>query len=133
MPSLIDPGRAQSSGSQFDPLGLIAVVDDDSAVRHSLALVLSVIGRDAATFGSAADFLATDTASYSRILLDYHMPRMTGLELAEHIRAEGYDTPIMLMSGGLTASIADKASLLGIWKVHAKPVDLGKIREFIEA
>ena len=66
----------------------IAVVDDDAAVRDSLHFLLEVIGHQAATFASAAEFLKAETQWLGCLILDHHMPEMTGLELAERLRTE---------------------------------------------
>ena len=76
----------------------IAVVDDDSAVRDSLRLLLEVMGYLVKTFESAAELLNTGLQNLACLILDHHMPHMTGLELAERLRADGTAIPILLIT-----------------------------------
>ena len=59
------------------------------------------------------------------------MPGMTGLELAEHLRSKQNDIPIMLISGGLTQDVIDKAAQLRVSLVLQKPADLRVLERFI--
>jgi FixJ family two-component response regulator len=76
----------------------IAIADDDLAVRDSLRFLLEVVGHSVETFGSAAEFRSADMRHLSCLIVDQHMPDMTGLELAEDLRADGADIPIMLLT-----------------------------------
>ena len=60
----------------------VAVVDDDLAVRDSLRLLLEVVGYTVEIFASAAEFLQANVRHFACLILDHHMPNMTGLELA---------------------------------------------------
>ncbi len=53
---------------------VIAVVDDDDAVRDSLAFLLTVSGHRVASYASAADFLERcDLGNVAGLILDHHM------------------------------------------------------------
>ena len=65
----------------------VAVVDDDQGVRDSLRFLLEVIGYTVETFASAAEFLKANVRHFACLILDHHMPNMTGLELVERLRA----------------------------------------------
>jgi FixJ family two-component response regulator len=52
-------------------------------------LLLEVIGRPAETFVSGAEFLMADRRHLVCLILDHHMPEMTGLELARRSRSDG--------------------------------------------
>ena len=67
----------------------VAVVDDDQAVRDSLRFLLEVIGYTVEIFASAAEFLQANVRHFACLILDHHMPNMTGLELARRLRADG--------------------------------------------
>ena len=60
----------------------VAVVDDDLAVRDSLRFLLEVMGYPVELFASAAEFLQANVPDFACLILDHHMPNMTGLELA---------------------------------------------------
>jgi FixJ family two-component response regulator len=80
------------------PRDTVAVVDDDEAVRHSLRLLFEVIGHKVESFASAAEFLKAELGELICLIVDHHMPGITGLELAERLRAEGSPVPIMLIT-----------------------------------
>ena len=111
----------------------VAVVDDDDAVRQSLRFLLDVLGHKVETFASAAEFLKTELRTLACLILDHHMPAMTGLELAERLRADGNAIPIMLITGSPSPSLAARAAQLGIDRVQEKPVEEGEVVAFIDA
>ena len=83
----------------------VAVIDDDDAVRDSMRFLLEVEGYCVETFASAAEFLKAEVGGFACLLLDHHMPQMTGLDLAERLRAGGVAVPIMLMTGSPSPAI----------------------------
>src|SRR6476620_10157361 len=87
----------------------IAIVDDDLAVRDSLRFLLEVAGHTVETFASAAEFLATNFEHLACLILDHHMPAMTGLELTERLRADGIGIPILLITGSPSPEIVARA------------------------
>ncbi|RPH46617.1 MAG: response regulator, partial [Lysobacterales bacterium] len=73
----------------------IFVVDDDSAVRDALKLLLRSVGQAVETFGSAQEFL--DAYSEDRpgcLVLDIRMPGMSGLELQQRLNEKHSILPI---------------------------------------
>ncbi|NYE36805.1 CheY-like chemotaxis protein [Nocardioides cavernae] len=78
------------------------VSDDDEDIRDFIAYVLERAGHDVATAGNGAEALARATEDeFDLILLDHHMPRMTGLEVAVQLRALRPSARVLLMSGDL--------------------------------
>jgi two-component system, LuxR family, response regulator FixJ len=110
----------------------VAVVDDDLAVRDSLQCLLEVMGYLVETFESAIKFLNANMENLGCIILDHHMPNMTGLELAERLRAGGATIPILLITGSPSRAVVDRAADLGI-KVIDKPPGDDDLLNFIEA
>ena len=78
---------------------LIAVVDDDAAVRRTTARLIEAFGFRAAAFESADEFLASDQMSEASCLVaDVEMPGMSGLELQSHLAAAGRGIPIIFIT-----------------------------------
>jgi len=75
----------------------IAIVDDDAAVRDSLALLLESYGYAAAAFGSVDEYLRQPGES-CLLLVDQGMAGMSGVEFVQLLRAAGLRTPILLMT-----------------------------------
>ncbi len=99
----------------------IAIVDDDQAVLESLRFLLEVVGHVVETFGSAVEFLSAEPRNFAGLILDQHMPTMTGLELVERLRSNKVAIPILLITGSLSPGISARASELGIERVLEKP------------
>jgi FixJ family two-component response regulator len=99
----------------------VGVIDDDEGVRKSLRFLLEASGHFVETYESAVSFLNSETKHLACLILDHHVPRMTGLELAERLREDGSRIPILLMTGLLTSTILGRATDLEIHKVLAKP------------
>jgi FixJ family two-component response regulator len=113
---------------------LIAVVDDDRSVVKSLARMLRLAGYDVETFGSAGEFLASLPASPPQCLvLDVHMPEMSGLELQDRLAAQESCLPLIFMTAYDTpqtrASIHRAGSFGLLLKPFANAALLSAIRE----
>ena len=112
---------------------VIAVVDDDDAVRESLAFLLTVTGHKVAVYASAADFLAQcDMGRLAGLILDHHMPKQTGLELLATLREDGRTLPVLLVTGSPSPEIVARAGALGVDHVLEKPVSDDRLMEFVE-
>jgi two-component system response regulator FixJ len=101
----------------------VAVVDDDHAVRDSLQLLLEVIGYTVEIFASAAEFLQANVQHFACLILDHHMPNMTGLELARRLRDDGAVIPILLITGSPSPTILARAAELDIQVLEKPPGD----------
>lgn len=111
---------------------IVAIVDDDDATRDALQFMLTVLGRRPRAFATSAAFLEERPESFGCLLLDQHMPGMTGLELAQLLRSANNDIPIMLITGALTADIQSHAQAIGIDEVCEKPPEPGIIAAFVD-
>jgi two-component system, LuxR family, response regulator FixJ len=111
----------------------VAIVDDDDAVRDSLRFLLEVAGYTVKIFASAAEFLKSNIQHFSCLILDHHMPHMTGLELVEKLRANGSAIPILLVTGSASPAILSRAAELGIARVLEKPLGDEDLLDFIHA
>src|SRR3981081_163950 len=95
----------------------VAIVDDDVGVRDSLRFLLETIGHPVETFASGAEFLKADRQHLVCLILNQHMPEMTGLELAERLRADGANLPFLLVTGSPSPAITARAAELGVTRV----------------
>src|SRR5690349_16462823 len=94
---------------------IIAIVDDDPAVRNSLKFSLELEGFDVRLYPTAADFLhESNMINYRCLLLDYAMPEMNGLELLAALRKRDVTIPAILISGKTNGGIAARAGAAGI-------------------
>jgi two-component system response regulator FixJ len=110
----------------------VAIVDDDLEVLDSLKFLLEATGYTVDIYGSAAAFLEARTARPACLILDHHMPQMTGLELASHLRSKGIAIPVLLITVQPSPAIIARATQLGI-KVLSKPPTEEELLSFVEA
>jgi two-component system response regulator FixJ len=111
----------------------VAVVDDDPAVLDSLRFLLEAAGHRVATYPSAVAFLADCVTPPACLILDQHMPQMTGLELAAELRAAGRPTHILLITALAAPAVVARAARLGIEKVLEKPLQEDDLLGFVNA
>ena len=78
---------------------VIAVVDDDSRIRESLASLIESAGFTARVFSLAKDFLVGESfAGTSCLITDVRMPGMDGLDLQRCVRLERPDLPVIFIT-----------------------------------
>jgi FixJ family two-component response regulator len=78
---------------------VIAVVDDDSRVRESLASLIESAGFTVRVFSLANDLLKGDSlASTSCLITDVRMPGMDGLGLQRYVRLKRPDLPVIFIT-----------------------------------
>lgn len=100
----------------------IVVVDDDEAVRDSLCVMLTLAGLQVTSCRSGVELLQhLKQFTPDCLVLDVHMPGMTGLELVERLNKDGYDIPVILISGNLDATTEAQARRLGVVHLLKKP------------
>lgn len=109
----------------------IAVVDDDPAVLDSLKFLLELSGREVVPYESAAAFLADRGLDWRCLIVDQHMPQMTGLDLVEYLREAGQMTPVLLMTGAYSAAIGARAAAIGVGVVVEKPLCNDQVEAFL--
>ena len=103
------------------------IVDDDSATRDSLRLLLGCAGLEAQHFPSAEAFLGSrQCADRDCLVLDVHMRGMTGIELLEQLRQRGDKVPVIIITGP-TAANTPRARTAGALAVLEKPLRPGEI------
>jgi CheY-like chemotaxis protein len=112
----------------------VYVIDDNADLRKSLHFLLSVSSITAWPFATAADFIEQlPELVPGPILLDVRMPQIDGLTLLQRIRAEGLDTPavILTMSDSETdLSAALRAGVRGYLLKDMEPEDVIAADEF---
>jgi RNA polymerase sigma factor (sigma-70 family) len=120
-----------------DPAATVFIVDDDEAVRDSLALLIESVGLSASTFESASDFLAAyDPGTAGCLVLDVRLPGMSGLDLQQRLAAEGSDLPIVFITGHGDVPMAVRAMRRGAVDFLQKPFGdqdlLDRVQEALE-
>ena len=100
----------------------IFIVDDDTAVRDALKLLLRSVGQAVETYASAQEFL--DAYSEDRpgcLVLDIRMPGMSGLELQQKLNERHSILPIIFITGHGDVPMAVEAMQAGAVDFIQKP------------
>ena len=103
---------------------LVHVVDDDPAVRRSVAFMLKTSGHDVQTHESGAELLKQASAlDRGCILLDIRMPGMDGIEVQQALQAKGVNLPVIIMTGHGDVTLAVTAMKAGAVDFIEKPFE----------
>ena len=114
--------------------GTVYVVDDDTAVRESLEALLSSVGFETVSFGSAAEFLQRfEPSGAACILLDVRMPGMDGLTLLERLGDNRKGIPVVIMTGHADVPMAVRAIRGGAADFVEKPFSSTRLLESIQS
>lgn len=101
----------------------IVIVDDDAAVRSSLASVLSTYGYETRTFASAREAIGgLAEGPCDCILLDVRMPDLDGLSALKLMQSSGPTPPVIMITGHGDVPMAVQAMKLGAVDFIEKPV-----------
>jgi len=114
---------------------LIHVVDDDEAMRDSLAWLLDGERYAVHTYASGEDFLARIEAGAGRpacVILDIRMPGISGVEVHEQLSRRGADTPVIFVTGHGDVPMAVDAIKRGAFDFIEKPFSETKLMAIIE-
>jgi FixJ family two-component response regulator len=112
---------------------VIAVIDDDIAVRESLQSLIRSVGLSVRVFASAEEFLNSGLSIKADCLvLDVRLPGMSGIELHQHLVARKYRVPVIFITGHGSDEHA-RAEAVSDWTVAylIKPFDEEALLEAI--
>lgn len=112
----------------------ILVVDDDQAVRDSLARSLHYSGWEVTTAGDGIEALARlSSMRPDAVIMDVMMPRLDGLETTRSLRASGNDVPILVLTA--RDAIGDRVDGLdaGADDYMAKPFSFDELQARLRA
>ena len=103
---------------------VVHVIDDDEAVRESLAFLLRSADLEASTYESATAFLAAlPQAAPGCIITDVRMPGLSGTELLQKLKEMGVTMPVIVMTGHGDVPLAVEAMKMGAIDFFEKPFD----------
>jgi two-component system response regulator FixJ len=101
---------------------VVHIVDDDEAVRQSLAFLLSTAGTPVRVYESATSFLdALPSLQPGCLITDMRMPDMTGIELLQRLKSKSIDLPVIVITGHGDIPLAVEAMKSGAIDFIEKP------------
>jgi len=111
----------------------ILVVEDDEDIREMIVLLLGIEGYEAVAARDGLDALQRirERGRPGMVFLDLRMPRMSGSDFAQALRADPAlaSTPLIVLSGDARAT--EVAATVGATKCLIKPLDLGELMDAV--
>ena len=105
-----------------EPEAIVFVVDDDESVRESLGGLIRSAGLRVETFASARQFLAAPRANApSCLVLDVHLPGLSGLDLQKRMAEGDINIPIIFITGRGDIPMSVRAIKAGAVEFLTKP------------
>lgn len=104
--------------------GLVHVIDDDEAMRDSLAFLLKASSLEVRTYESATAFLSgLKDRPCGCVVTDIRMPGMSGIDLLRSLAEVKYDIPVIVITGHGDIPLAVEAMKLGAFEFLEKPFE----------
>jgi len=103
---------------------IVHIVDDEEAVRKSLAFLLTMSGFAVKMHESATDFLSAASSIRNGVLVtDLRMPDMTGVELLRNLVTANASLPAVVITGHGDVPMAVEAMKAGATDFIEKPFE----------
>jgi FixJ family two-component response regulator len=101
---------------------IISIIDDDESIRLALESLVCSLGFEVRTFSSAEEFLrSSDRHETVCLISDVQMPSMSGIELQQHLAADGDRTPIVFITAFANERIEAQVMQAGALGFLRKP------------
>jgi len=101
----------------------LALVDDDDAVRKALARLLRAHDLEVRTYASPSEFLdALPENTPSCVIIDFHMPESTGVDLQRELLRRGMRVPTIVLTARDSIRQREECRMLGAAAFLTKPV-----------
>jgi two-component system NtrC family response regulator len=114
-------------------MATVLIIDDDRALRESLAETVSAFGHKPLLAGSGENGLSQlDAERVDAMLLDLRMPGMDGLEVLRQVRRRTKPPPVVVLTAFATAANTIEAMRLGAFDHLTKPVGRKELAELLE-
>jgi len=117
----------------------VILAEDNEELRTMLAEVLDDLGTEVEAVADGGRFLVCIASHYDKgrapgqvdlIVTDIGMPVCSGFDILDAIRAAGWKTPAIIMTGLRTPTLTSRASRLGA-TLLLKPLDLAKFESTV--
>ena len=116
------------------PVPHIAIVDDEEPVRKALGRLLEASGLAVACYAGGREFL-DDCARrrFDCVVLDLHMPAMSGLQVLAELRRQRMPIPAVVMTAHNAPEMREQCFAAGAAEYLRKPLDERVLRDAISA
>jgi FixJ family two-component response regulator len=112
---------------------MIAIVDDDDAVRVAIERLIRSLGYSASTFASADEFLKSEQVSNTSCLItDVQMPGLSGIDLQDRLVARGHRIPTICITAHPDENVRTRAMKAGAVGFLSKPFNQDRLLDYLE-
>jgi len=108
------------------PPVIVAVIEDDAPSRIAMGRLLQASGFEPLLFESAEAYIEA-SAEAACVIVDVHLPGMSGIELQRRLHAAGPLPPVIVTTSSHQAIIKERAEQNGCAAFFWKPVDGGAL------
>lgn len=125
--------RVSTALTQSVANGCVYLIDDEQAVRDSVAQWLELAGINVTTFACGREVVNTLTAGFSGVIVaDLRMPGFDGMEVLRAVQSVDPDIPTLLITGHGDITTAVKAMQSGAYDFVEKPFDPERLTNAIQ-
>jgi OmpR-family two-component system manganese-sensing response regulator len=111
----------------------VLCVDDDEDICELVTFMLSQRGYEVVSADTPEEALRlAGRGSFGLLILDYHLPRISGVEVCRELRSRGDRTPIIFFTGEAHDREREEALEAGAQAYLVKPADIGILAETAE-
>ena len=112
---------------------MVAIVEDDPAMRKSLERLLRANGYTTTTLSSAEDFLQGGVGDHAvALILDIHLGGMSGIELRRRLLAAGSQLPVIFITAYEDQAIRAEALATGCLDFLIKPFEPSRLMDALK-
>lgn len=110
----------------------IAIVEDDASFNRALQRLLNASGFTTQAFASAEEFLASAKPnSHSCLILDIHLPGISGFELFDRLSAHHERPPVIFITAEDVETVRQEASRISGKTCLRKPLIAGELLDAV--
>ena len=101
----------------------VAIVDDEEPVRKALKRLLVASGFEVESYASGKEFLATKHQPPDCVVLDLHMPGMSGLQVLQALKAAHRPLPTVIITAHDSPEMSEQCLAAGVTAYLRKPFE----------
>ena len=111
---------------------IVAVVDDDESIRKTVSSIVESDGLEVAAYGSAEEFLERGgPADSACLILDVHLPGISGVDLQELLNRSHSRIPIIFISADADEQTRERALRAGAAGFLSKPFSVSSLLDAV--
>src|SRR5206468_8090826 len=111
----------------------VMIIEDEQVLAKNIRTYLERHQYEAIVVDSGEEAITRlDAFQPDVLVLDYHLPKMNGLEVLAHIRSRAPRIKVIMITGNATVEVAVQAMKAGAFDYLAKPVVLGELKLLVD-